>query len=277
MGLVFLVKSALLTTPGTSGCAKAAEKETLSVFAPASLSDILPQLAESWTKKSGVPVVFQFGASSQMARQISEGAVVDVMISAHESWTRELLTKGDLLPPTVRRLFANRLVIAGSRTSPTGATSQGTPSSTSSSVTDEKSLRALLEKAPQIALAGEQVPAGVYGEEALKSLKVWDLVSSKLVRGDHVRTVTRWLSSGAAPVGVIYRTDALASDLPILYKFDGDTHTPIVYIGAVVKRGGHPKFGAFFLDFLTSGGSQEIYQKAGFLIPQSPKKNASRP
>lgn len=259
---------AMLMVLGKTSRATASQRETLSVFAPASLSDILPQLADVWTKKSGVPVEFQFGASSQLARQIREGAVVDVMISAHESWTQELLKKGDLLPPTVRRLFANRLVVASAR-------SQQGVEARPLALMDDNGLRSLLQKAPQIAIAGEQVPAGVYAEEALRSLKTWEVLSPKLVRADHVRTVTRWLSTGVTPLGIVYRTDALASDLPIVYEFAAQAHTPIIYVGAVVKRGGHPKFGAAFLDFLTSGVSQEIYQKAGFMVPLGGKNRSA--
>ena len=267
----------------------ASRGETLTVFAPSSLTDVLPRLAAQWTEKSGVPVVFQFAATSQLARQVEQGAAADVLIDAHGSWTTELLRQGALLPPTVRRLFSNRLVVAlapppgaaagqagqgrGSQPPP-GSGPSGSPSSGPLPVPDTVALERLLKEASKVALAGEGVPAGVYGEEALKSLKLWTPIESKIVRGDHVRSVARWLQTGVVPVGVIYRTDALAAGLPVAYEFPPESHRSVVYQGAVVKKGGHPKYGAAFLDFLTSGKARDVYLEAGF---EALKPGKSRP
>lgn len=250
--------------------AEAKGQDQLTVFAPASLTDLLPKLGEMWSAQSGVPVVFQFAATSQMARQISEGAVADILISAHESWTKSLLKEGAILPPTVRHLFENRLVVATASIQPSLS-----PKIDANAFWDTAKLEQALLATPKLALAGEQVPAGVYAEEALRTLNIWEKVKTKIVRGDHVRSVAMWLKTSVAPIGIVYKTDALALGLPIVYEFERSPQNPIIYVGAVVKKGGHPKYGAAFLDFLTSGKAQKVYQDAGFVRPVPVRERSS--
>ena len=74
------------------------KKPELLVFAAASLTNVLGELAPAWEKASGVPVKLSFAASSVLARQIEAGSNADVFISADQEWmdylqTRKLIAK----------------------------------------------------------------------------------------------------------------------------------------------------------------------------------------
>lgn len=69
-----------------SATARAAE---VSVFAAASLTDALKQIAAKYERQSGDQIRFNLGASSTLARQIAAGAPADLFFSADEArWTR---------------------------------------------------------------------------------------------------------------------------------------------------------------------------------------------
>ena len=57
---------------------------TLRVSAAASLTDVLQALAPVYRSRTGDTLLFNFGASSMLARQIQEGAPADLFISADE-------------------------------------------------------------------------------------------------------------------------------------------------------------------------------------------------
>src|SRR6185437_2039095 len=83
----------------------------VTVFAAASLTDSLKAIAAVYEKRSGDKVVFSFGASSTLARQIEEGAPADIFFSADEAKMDGLEKKGLILKGTRRSRLSNSLVI----------------------------------------------------------------------------------------------------------------------------------------------------------------------
>src|SRR5690242_13711049 len=90
------------------GSCEAAE---IRVFAAASLTDSLKAIAGAYEKQSGERVVFNFGASSTLARQIEEGAPADIFFSADEAKMDELESKGLILNATRKNRLSNSLVV----------------------------------------------------------------------------------------------------------------------------------------------------------------------
>src|SRR5579884_4068815 len=72
----------------------------VTVFAAASLTDSLKQIAARYEKETGNKIVLNFGASSTLARQIKEGAPADIFFSADEAKMDELEKRGLLLNGT---------------------------------------------------------------------------------------------------------------------------------------------------------------------------------
>ena len=83
----------------------------LTVYAAASLTDALKEIAAAYEKQSGDKLQFNFGASSMLARQIEEGAPADLFFSADEAKMDALEKKDLLLPGTRRSLHSNSLVL----------------------------------------------------------------------------------------------------------------------------------------------------------------------
>src|SRR5437667_8744228 len=83
----------------------------VNVYAAASLTDVMKEIASAYEKDSGDKILFSFGASSLLARQIIEGAPADMFLSADEAKMDELEQAGLIATDTRRDLLSNLLVI----------------------------------------------------------------------------------------------------------------------------------------------------------------------
>ena len=216
------------------------------VFAASSLTETLPKVAEAWRKSSGSKVIFSFDGSSRLAKQIKEGAPADLYFSAHPIWMDYLEEESLLLGGTRTNLLGNQLVLA----IPKGRESFS------------------WGNLPRLGMAGESVPAGIYGKTALQNEGQWDLVKRKIIRGTNVRTVLGWLELGAIPAGIVYKTDTVSpqAKIEVAHVFPQSSHPSIVYPMAVIKRSKAQPLAKEFLAFCRSQQALDIFVTAGFKL-----------
>jgi molybdate transport system substrate-binding protein len=82
------------------------------------------------------------------------------------------------------------------------------------------------------------VPAGKYARAALVSLGAWSGVEARLVPAVHVRAALNFVAGHEAPLGIVYRSDALSEDsVRVVDTFPASSHPPIVYPVALVRAG----------------------------------------
>lgn len=214
---------------------------SLLVLAAASLSGALPPIGALWSARSGTAVIFNFDATSRLAKQAEAGAPGDVFIAADEEWIDYLAKKGAV---SGRTIVARNALVA---------------------IEPKDSKLKTLSGARRLALAGENVPAGKYARAALERLKLWPEVEKRVVRGDNVRTALRWTASGKVDAGIVYRTDALSEPrVRIFFNFPEDSHEPIVYPAAVLKQSQDPAAAADFVRFCLTKEGRGLLAKAGF-------------
>ena len=217
----------------------------LTVFAAASTTDVMQELAEKYKAGGGEEIKFNFASSGALARQIDAGAPADLFLSANTKWMDFLAEKKLLLDETRSDLVKNALVLIAPRDS--AMTYDDFPGNLKGmlSVGDFKS-----------------VPAGTYAEAALKALGWLDAATPKLVKGTNVRTVLMYVERGEADAGVVYLTDAMQSDkVKVIGTFPAESHPAIVYPVACLKTGESARG---FLDFIQSDDAKAIWKKYGF-------------
>ena len=230
----------------------------ITVFAAASLSDALNDVARTYRAKTGNDVVFSFAASSALAKQIAASGGADVFMSADTDWMDYLDKKGLIAAGSRKNLLGNHLVLVAP-------------------VAENPSIKI----APKFDLAGAlhggrlsladpaSVPAGKYARAALAALGVWDSVADKLVPAENVRVALSYVSRGEAPLGIVYITDAMSDKgVRIVGTFPENTHAPIVYPVGLVKDG-KPEARAF-VDFLSGPEARAVFEKDGFTIVGGP-------
>ncbi|MBO3759101.1 molybdate ABC transporter substrate-binding protein [Ciceribacter sp. L1K22] len=223
------------------------------VFAAASLKNVLESIATSWKDETGKEVTLSFAGSSALAKQIEQGAPADLFISADLNWMDYLDKAGLIDKESLRNLLGNSIVLVAPKESPVALV-----------ITKDFPLAETLGD-EKLAMANtDSVPAGVYGKAALTSLGVWEAVQGKVAQAENVRAALLLVSRAEAPLGIVYATDAKADpDVRVVDTFPENSHPPIVYPGAVIKASQNADAGAF-LDYLSSPKAVEQFEAAGF-------------
>lgn len=223
------------------------------VLAAASLQESLTSAADAWARRGHPRPVLSFAASSALARQIEAGAPADLFISADEAWMDDVAKNNLLIAATRHDLVRNRLVLIAPAAS-----------SARIAIAPHFALSDLLGQGRLAVADPDSVPAGRYARAALTKLAVWDAVSPKIARAESVRAALALVERGAAPLGIVYATDAAASRaVRVVGVFPADTHPPIVYPIARLKAATHAD-AAGFEAFLLSGAGQAIFRRYGF-------------
>lgn len=231
----------------------------LTVYAAASLKESLDDIAKLYSARTGDKVIVSYGASSALARQIENGAPADIFMSADQDWM-DYLGQRKLIDIRSRTdLLLNQLVLVAPVSQP--ATLKIAPGFPLAQALGQEKL----------AMANpDTVPAGKYGKAALQKMGVWDAVSRQVARADNVRAALVLVSRGEVPLGIVYRTDALAdSRVVIVDTFPADSHPAIVYPVALTTLGAQSGKAAAvkkFLEFLQGESAQGIWHQYGFRL-----------
>ncbi|HEY6644333.1 molybdate ABC transporter substrate-binding protein [Povalibacter sp.] len=243
----------LLLLSGVSAGAAPPQKPALTVFAAASLSDVLQEIGAAYTKSSGVPVKFSFAASSALAKQIESGAGVDVFMSADQEWMDYLAGRKLIDNSSRRDVVANRLALVAP------ADSKGVLK-----IAPGFALRTALGRNRRLATGDpDSVPVGKYAKAALSTLGVWKEIEPRLVRAENVRAALAFVARGEVPFGIVYQTDAQADPkVRLVDLFPESSHAPITYPAAATATAS-PQ-GKAFVDFLFSAAARGTFERAGF-------------
>lgn len=230
-----------------------AAQQTLTVFAAASLTDVLQQIGDAYTAQTHQPVRFSFAASSALARQIESGAPADVFVSADQDWMDYLAARKLIDDATRRDIVTNSLVLIAPA-----------DSKLQLRIAPGFALAAALGKKGRLATADPaSVPVGKYARAALTNLGVWQDVASRLVPADNVRTALNFVARGEVPLGIVYATDAHADPrVRIVDIFPAHTHERIAYPAAATARS--QADAAAFVAFLGGDVARTAFDKAGF-------------
>ncbi len=233
--------------------APAAHADEITIFAAASLKDALDGIAAKWQESHKDTVVISYAGSSQLAKQIQEGAPADLFISASTSWMDAVEKSGDIDPATRKDILGNTLVLVGT----------GKPAE--APIAD---LPTLLGQGKLDMALVDSVPAGQYGKEALTSLGLWDKVEGQVAQADNVRGALKLVATGEAPLGIVYGSDAVAEPgVGVIATFPEDSHEKITYPAAVTKSADTPQAAAF-LDSLTQDPAKSVFESQGFTVTQ---------
>lgn len=234
----------------------AARAQELTFFAAASLTDALKDVAALWVQQGHTAPRLSFGASSTLARQIEQGAPVNLFASADQKWMDYLAKKNLLAADTRKDLLGNDLVLIVPADKPVHI-----------DIGPGVDLAALLGPAGRIATGDPaHVPVGIYAEQALKKLGLWDSLSPRLARTDDVRSALLLVERGEAPAGIVYATDAAVSKgVTIAGVFPASSHDPVVYPFAVTKAGDTPEARAL-LAFLAGPQARAVFEQRGFKV-----------
>jgi molybdate transport system substrate-binding protein len=204
------------------------------------------------SKNAGVKVVFNFGASGDLARQIEGGAPVDVFASAAQKEMDQIDMKGLIDRSTRINFVKNTVVLIQSPASPF----------------EIKGFEDLLALGIKMISIGnpQTVPAGKYAQEVFKHFSIWEGIVGKLILAENVRQVLDYVTKNEVDAGVVYATDAAVQSgkIKIVATAPPGSHNPIVYPAAAMKDSKNVAMAKVFIALLTSETGMHILKKHGF-------------
>ena len=229
----------------------AQQRTSLTVSAAISLSQALAEIKTVYQSSNpNVNITYNFGASGALAQQIQQGAPVDVFFSAATKQIDVLQQANLLLNQTRRNLLTNRLVLITPK--------NGVVLSDFKQLTDVRIKKIAIGEP-------KSVPVGQYTQEMLTKLGLWQQIRPKLVLGNNVRQVLTFVESGNVDAGIVYTTDAKASDkVTVRLTAVENLHSPIVYPLAVIRNSRNPGAAKAFVEFLAGDRAKIVFQKYGF-------------
>ncbi len=241
------VLAATLATPALA--------EEVVVFAAASLKDALDAVAADFQAEPGNTVTTSYSGSNSLAKQIMEGAPSDIFLSAAGNWMDEVEKAGLVVPDTREDLLGNTLVLVahGKDAAPV-------------EIGEGFDLKALLGDGKLSMAMVDSVPAGQYGKESLEKLGLWSAVEGSVAQAENVRAALALVSTGEAPYGIVYASDAVADEnVTVVGTFPNDSHKAIVYPAALLTGAADAADKAFF-EALSSDAADAKFTAQGFAI-----------
>jgi molybdate transport system substrate-binding protein len=226
----------------------------ITVAAAANLTDAFAEVARQFTAKTGIQVVYSFGSTADLTKQIENGGPFDVFAAADVEHVDGLSQKG--------------LIVAGSRAVyARGRLVMWTPPQGRVTVSRLEDVTRADVKLVAIAKP-DLAPYGRASVEALKALNVWSAVEPKVVYGTNVSNTKQYATSGNADVAFI--------PLALVKKGEGQyvevderLHQPIDQALAVIKASARQEMARRFTDFVLGDEAQAILQQYGYTKPSA--------
>ncbi len=251
-GLLGVLAAVALAAWNPVAGTRAPDSGPLTVAAASDLQVVLPEVGGAWMRHFGETVQFTFGASGDLARQIEQGAPVDLFLAADDSYVAQLSAAGLLFQDTQRVYARGRLALA-------------TPRRPGVAVRCLADL--LLPGVRHVAIANPaHAPYGRVAREALRKAGIWQQIQSRLVFAPNVRQATQMVETGNADAGIIALAGVSEADLEWTALDDG-LYLPLRQTLAVLNRTPRESAARDFAHFLCGPAGRRILARHGFALP----------
>lgn len=236
------------------GCVQqpSAPAASLTVAAAADLTFAFREIGALFTQQTGIPVIFNFGSTGQLAQQVEHGAPVDLFAAANIAFIDELERLGLILPDTKALYGRGRITVWMRVDSPLHLTRL------------EEIARSEVKR---VAIANPQhAPYGIAAREALQSVGIWEAVQPKLVLGENVRQALLYAETGNVDVAIV----ALSLSVQVegrWFLVPEELHRPIDQALAVIKGTTREQEARQFARFINGPIGRSVMRKYGFVLP----------
>lgn len=255
-----LAIAALLAVAGCAASSVAKQGEAtaqaapveLDVSAASSLREVLEQTAPQFEKQHDAKLVFNFGASGALQKQIEGGAPADVFVSASPKQVASLTAEALVSDDATATFAGNELVVFVPKGNPAGIIGPRD-----------------LSKIDRIATGNpETAPHGTKAKEWLEGIGLWTSLAPHFVFAENAAQTLDYVARGEVDAGIGFASEARGSDaVEIVYTVPRGEITPIRYVAAPIVTTSRPDLAAAYLEFLFSPIVQDALTDAGFRPP----------
>lgn len=222
------------------------------VLAPASMQEVMSDLADAWEDQGRVRPVLSIAGTPALARQIEAGAPADLVITADEEWMNWLEERGLIDRENRQAIAANSLVFAGHANDIECEMRSCSPST-------NKNLIAIADP--------ETVPAGRYAKQALVFAGSWENLQDRLVIVENVRAALALVEGEQVQSAIVYASDILVTEEVSGIELELPVAVGITYPAALLTDASHSDADAY-LDFLSSDVAMATFCARGFAMPE---------
>ena len=226
--------------------------DEITVAAASDLTPAFEEIGRAFESTYKTKVVFVFGSTGMLTRQIENGAPMDLFAAASMSYIDELDQKGLVIPDS-KAIYAR------------GRITLWTPSDSTLRLEDIKDLTR--PEVTRIAIANpDHAPYGLAARQALESAGIWESVKPKLVYGDNIRQTLQYSQTGNVEVAIV----ALSLSKESHGRWSlipEELHKPLDQGLGIMKSTKNEQSARAFATFLTGPQGRAIMQKYGFTFP----------
>lgn len=249
----FWVLAALALGGCKSEAPPATESTPVRVAAAADLSVAFEELGRTFQRKTGRSVVFSFGSTGLLAKQLREGAPFDVFAAADVSFVDDVVAAGACEG-------ASKAPYARGRIAVWTKTRTIVPPTALADLADRRFRR--------LAIANpEHAPYGQAARQALSHAGIWSSVQSRLVLGENVRQAFQFAETGNVDAAIVALALVVNDHENPWILIDEAMHRPIDQALAVCTRGKSREGGEAFARFVSSEEGRSVMRRFGFLLP----------
>ena len=252
LGLVFGLGVALANAnmafaqpPGAPAAVK-----TVNIAVAANFTEPAKEIAALYKQKTGNEAILSFGSSGQFYSQITQDAPFQIMLSADDERPKKLISDGLAVADTRFTYAIGKLVlwsknpdlVKGEDTLKTGAFAK-------ISLADPKA-----------------APYGAAAIEAMKALKVYDALESKIVQGTSIAQAFQFVNTGNADLGFIALSQLAGHNTGSRWLVSQNLYSPILQDAILLKMGAANDAAKGFLAFLKGPEARTIIEKYGYVV-----------
>ncbi|MCW3787419.1 molybdate ABC transporter substrate-binding protein [Plebeiibacterium sediminum] len=250
--LASIIYISLISCSGGSHSKTENKVNSIMVFSAASLTDVLNEIVDSFEVKYHVKVKTNMASSGTLARQIEQGGKPDIYISASNKWANYIDSLGYIQQGFKSTIAKNQLVLITPKNSSIKAFA----------IDSTLDFISLLGKERLSIGDPAHVPAGRYAKQSLDYYGWYTKLNGKILPAKDVRSALMVVEMEEAPMGIVYKTDALkSSKVKILNTFPENSHKPIMYVSGVINNN---QIAKDFYKYLLADETKVIWEKYGF-------------
>jgi len=238
--------------------AQMADAEEITIAAASDLQFAFKELLPQYEKVSGQRVKVSFGSSGNFYAQIQQGAPFDLYFSADSSYPKKLEEAGFAVPGSLYQYAVGRIVLWARQTSRLDLT-QGFD------ILRQPAVKTIAVANPKHA------PYGRAAVAAMKHFMIYNDVVNRLVLGENVSQTAQFVESGAADIGILALSLALAPTMQAkgtYWEIPAQSHPPLEQAAVIVMSSKQKELAQQFLEFVMSPQGQTIMTRYGFTVPE---------
>ncbi len=236
-----------------AGCNNQKEVQEITVAAASDVYLAFTEIGAKFKEETGTEVIFSFGSTGQLTKQIEEGAPFDAFAAANQSYIQELHDKEAIIDEYQKNYAIGRLGVYYPNLE-----------------IEQFDMNLMLDPSIKtIAIANpEHAPYGKAAKEALESMGIWAQVKDKIVYAENIRQAFQYVETGNADIGIVALALIEQSNQENFSLIDQHEHQPITQTFGIPVQSKKIEQAKQFIDFVLSETGQEILLKYGFEIPQ---------